>query len=111
MAAGKLRDRVAFDEEVETPDGLGGRDRVWSERFQCWAEIRYERGAEAVQAGGQTGTAVWKIRIRSNTSSRAITTDYRMRDLRRDIVLNIREVDAISDRAYVWLIVEQGVAV
>lgn len=111
MRAGLLRERVAFDAEQTTPDGSGGQVRSWVESFSCAAEIRYERGREAVEAGGLTGTASFKVRVRSSSQSRALTTEHRMRDLRRELVFNIREVDAITDRASVWLLVESGVAV
>jgi SPP1 family predicted phage head-tail adaptor len=111
MRAGLLRERVAFDAEQTAPDGSGGQVRSWVEAFTCAAEIRYERGKEAVEAGGLTGTASFKVRVRSNTQSRALTTEHRMRDVRRGLAFNVREVDAITDRASVWLVVESGVAI
>lgn len=111
MSAGKLSERVAFDAEQLTPDGYGGEDRAWVEQHACAAEFRYQRGQEAVAAGGLTGTATFKVKVRSCAASRAITTEYRMRDTRRGISFNIREVDAITDRAFVWIVAENGVAI
>lgn len=111
MTAGRLNERVAFDTEQATPDGYGGEDRAWVEAFSCAAEIRYQRGKEAVDAGGLTGSASFKVRVRSSIQTRALTVDHRMRDARRGVAYNIREVDAITDRAWVWLSVESGVAV
>lgn len=110
-SAGQLRHSVAFDAEQVTPDGYGGEDRTWVEAFACAAEIRYQRGKEAVEAGGLTGTASFKVRVRSSSQTRALTTDHRMRDVRRGVAYNIREVDAITDRAWVWLAVESGVSI
>lgn len=111
VSAGKLRERVAFDAEQRIPDGSGGQKVEWVEAFSCAAEIRYERGKEAVQAGGLTGTASFKVKVRSSSKTRALTTDHRMRDVRRGLAFNLREVDAISDRAWVWLVAESGVAI
>lgn len=111
MKPGSMRERVAFDVPVHTPDGSGGQTRTWSEIETCGAEFRYERGREAVQSGGQTGTATFKVKIRSSQITRSIGTQHRMRDVRRSMVFNIREVDAISDLIYVWLVCEKGVAI
>ncbi|WP_392338856.1 phage head closure protein [Loktanella salsilacus] len=111
MSAGKLNERVAFATENSQPDGYGGQDRIWDEAAPVWAEFRYAKGREAVQAGGLTGTASFKVRLRASLAAKAITVQHRMRDVRRDVVYNIREVDAITDRAFVWIVVESGVAV
>lgn len=111
MRSGDLRDRVAFDAELLTPDGHGGQSRTWAQQIECAAEFRYIKGAEAVQAGGLTGTATFKVRVRSCAASRAITPEHRMRDVRRGLVFNVREVDAITDPTSVWVVVENGVAV
>jgi head-tail adaptor len=111
MTAGKLNERVAFDGETKVPDGSGGFDVSFGEVFTAWASLEYDRGKEAVDAGGLTGTAVFRVKLRSSAASRAITTDYVMRDVRRGVKYNIREIDAITDRAWIWLRVESGVAV
>ena len=111
MPAGLLTERVAFATEVSTPDGRGGQDTTWIEAAPVWAEFRYETGREAMQAGGLTGTASFKVRIRATSQTKAITVRDRMRDARRDVLYNIREVDAITDPAFVWVVVESGVAV
>lgn len=109
--AGALREKVAFDVKVQSPDGSGGRTSSWSEVFIDAAEFRYERGVEAVEAGAVTGSASFKIRVRSSEATRSLNTGYRMRDVRRNIAFNIRECDAITDRDWVWLVAETGVAI
>ena len=111
MPAGKLTERVAFATEVATPDGRGGKNTNWDEASPIWAEFRYETGREAMQAGGLTGTASFKVRVRVTSLTTAITVQDRMRDARRDVLYNIREVDAITDPAFVWIVVESGVAI
>ena len=109
--AGALRHLVAFDAPVRVPDGSGGFDRTWSDGAPMKAELRYDRGAEASQAGRLTGTAVFKVRVRSSAAARAVTADHRMRDLRSSAAYQVREVDAETDRQWVWIGVEGGVAV
>lgn len=109
--SGDLIEAVAFDLLQETPDGRGGYETTWAEQFTDRAEFRYERGKEAVEAGGLTGSATWKVKLRSHDATRALTTDHQMRDVRRQMSFQVREVDAISDRMYVWLVVETGKAV
>ena len=93
-----MRERVALDAPQEAPDGFGGSDVTWAEQFTAHAEFKYAwgRGQEAVEAGKMTGLATFKVRLRSSRQSRAITTDYRLRDMRRNIAFAIREVDAIT---------------
>lgn len=114
-----MRDRVAFDVQNQTPDGAGGADVEWSESYQCAARLIYSRGSETIEAARLEGRSIFKVKIRSCAASRQIQTDWRMRDLRRGdqngpfpgTRYNIREVDAITDRRWVYLVVESGVAV
>lgn len=111
MRRAALHQSVAFDVEVNTPDGKGGQDRTWSEVHVCRAEFRYQRGEEAEIDGGLTGTARFKVRVRSCPEALALTADHRMRDIDRDVAYNVREIDGITDRQWVWLIVESGRAI
>lgn len=113
-----MRDRVAFDAPSTLKDVSGGHVRSWDLRHECSAGFIYSRGSEAVQAARLEGRSIYKIKIRSCEAARAIQSDWRMRDLRRGdqsdplpgTRYNIREVDAISDRRWVYLVVESGVA-
>lgn len=108
--AGQLA-HVAFDTPRYQPDGAGGEDRIWVEQFRARARISYARGSEAIEAARLQGRAVYKVRLRGSTESRAVTTDWAMRDLRGGAVFNIREVDGLTDRRWVYLVVETGVAI
>ena len=111
--AGDLRERVAFDAPHVAEDGYGGTDQGWGlpgDAIQRNAEFIYQRGTEKVQAGHATGTAVFKVRISQSVQARMITTDWRMRATRKGVEYQIREVDNISDRQWIWLIVESRVA-
>lgn len=102
-----MRDRVAFDENVGVSDGLGGETTDWQQRHECAAEFRHMRGSESVAAGREAGRSSFKVKIRASAASRAITTDYRMRDTRRGHEFEVIDVDAITDRAWVWLVVSR----
>lgn len=107
----RLTEHVAFDEPRYFPDGAGGEDRTWVEILDVRAQFLYMRGSEIVDAARLEGRQLFKVLLRSSSSSRAITTDWRMRDVRRGTQFNIREVDAVTDRRWVWVTVEAGVAI
>ena len=111
MSAGPLQERVAFDMPTLVADGRGGNERTFSEEYRCAAHFKYVRGREAVDAGGLTGTAVFKVKIRSCLAALRITADYRMRDVRRGLSYNVIDMDNVTDRDWVWLTVEAGVAI
>lgn len=116
---GQLREDVAFDTPQKVRESSGGQVLSWSPGHECKASFIYARGSEAVQAARLEGRSIYKVKIRSCAAAKAIQTDWRMRDLRRgdqsDSLpgerYNIREVDAISDRRWIFLVVESGVAV
>lgn len=105
-AAGSLDERIGVDAPTETTDAFGGVQTAWVEQFQRAAEFIYQSGNETVQAARLAGRSIYKIRLRSDSGTRAITTDWRIRDTRRATTYNVREVDAIADRAWVYLTVE-----
>jgi head-tail adaptor len=110
MSAGRLAKSLIFEAEGNVPDGHGGFTIDWLERHRCHARLAYHRGGEAVEAARLRGASIYKVRIRSCAAARAISPEYRMRDARRGTIYNIREVDAISDRAWIYILAESGVA-
>lgn len=108
--AGTLRDRVAFDAPTMAPDGFGGQVRTWSEAHACAARFVFERGAEAVEAGGLTGSARVKVKVRACQALAGLSPAWRLRDLRRGRAFNIRAVDDMTQRGWVFLTIEHGVA-
>ena len=119
--AGPMRDRVAFDAPISSPDGRGGVETAWEEQFERFVEVIYQRGSEGIEGARLSGRSSYKIRLRQSASARQITTDWRLRDLKRTmpdgnggtkpVEYNLREVDAITDRQYIWLVAESGVAI
>lgn len=120
MAAGKLNERFAFDvsEQVRKPGGV--MSDVWVERHNARAELIYSSGSEVVDAARLEGRAIYKLRIRQCAAARQITADWRARDVRRGLPIgvsgdelpgtrySIGEVDSITDRAWVYIMIESG---
>ena len=107
----RMRDRVILDAPKTAPDGVGGQEVGWSEQFTRRAEFMFLRGSEAVDAAALAGRAVFKVRLHQSAAARTITSDWRMRDARRGLVYNIRSVDALTNRAWIFLTVESGVGI
>jgi len=117
--AGDLRHRVAFDRREKADDGAGNTQRKFVEQFQRRAAFIYAGGGEAVMAARLEGRGILKVRVRSCLQTRTITQDWQMRDVRTGDFVNgvwtgatyaIKEVDAATDRMWVYLVVERGVA-
>ncbi len=107
----KLDTRVAFGVSTGEDDGYGGQETSWVAEFEAFADIQFEHGAEAVLSDALTGVQRFKVRLHSSANTRKLTARYQMRTATGESVFNIRSVDAISDRRWVWLKVESGVAV
>lgn len=105
-----LNEAVAFDRPAGTPGSGGVVSTVWSERWSSRAQFIYSRGSEVVEAARLEGRPIYKVRVRSCSAAREITTSWRMRDTRRGTEYSIREVDSVSDRQWVFLVVEGGKA-
>lgn len=115
-----LNESVAFERPVSGNDGYGNKiTSAWVEEYACRAEFIHSRGNEAVDAARLQGRSIYKIRIRQCDAARAITTDWRMIDERRATynggvvqsgVYNIREIDQITDRQWIFIMAESGVA-
>jgi len=106
MQGGKLQGAVAFDVPNGVTDAFGGKTEAWSEVYACRAQWTYGKGGESLKAAREAGRKAYKIRVRSCVATRAITEALRMRDVRRSTVWSIIEVDAITNRAWVYLTVE-----
>lgn len=106
-----LFESVAFDAPVTVDDGYGGTDTQWQEKFTTRANFKYLRGGETVQAARLEGRQPVVVMIRAHSKSLAVTPAYRMRDVRRGTMYNVRSIVPSDDRMYVEITVESGVAV
>jgi head-tail adaptor len=108
--AQELQHRVAFDERVTVDDGAGNRRGSFQERFKQWAAFRHRGGSESVVAARLEGKNAIGVYVRSNAQTRSIKSDWRMRDVRTGMVYAINIVDAVTDRAWVYIQAQTGVA-
>lgn len=108
--AGQLYQRVAFDKEVSGSDGYGGTVTGWAEQFQCRAGYTHLRGGESVMAARLEGADSIVIRVRASSQTRAVTTDWRVKDVRTGTIYNIRDITPSDDRAFLDVLVQSGVA-
>lgn len=108
--AGDLIELVAFERRAATGDGLGGAVGGWVEAFRARAAFVHLRGGESVQAARLEGRHVQVVRVRASAASGAVTSDWRIRDLRRGTVLAIRDVEPSGDRRTIDFLSETGVA-
>jgi head-tail adaptor len=105
-----LDELVAFDSPSETVDDYGGVATAFLEAYRCRAHFRYLRGGETVQAARLEGRQPVVVTIRTSALARTITSDWRMRDVRRGQTFNIRSIVPSDDRAWIEITAEKGVA-
>lgn len=109
-SAGDLFERVAFDARPSASDGHGNYDGEFVEQFQRRAGFTFLRGGETVMASRLEGRQPVVVLVRSDTSTRQIDTDWRMRDVRTSIVYAVRSIIPSDDRLWLNITVEAGVA-
>ena len=108
--AQELDHRIAFDAQTETDDGYGNVQGGFAERFRRWAAFRHRGGSESVIAARLEGRNILGIYVRADTLTRAITSDWRVRDIASGEVYAINIVDAVTDRQWVFIQAQSGVA-
>lgn len=112
MRAGRLNQRVTFQQESTVPDGGGGQTVSWlnvAGLVSIAAEFRPERGRERLEAGRLEAANAGTLRIRSFALSRSITEKHRV--LIDTVPYQVRSiVDPDGRREMLELLVERGVA-
>lgn len=113
MSAGELRERVAFETRTSQSDSYGNEVGGFLEQFRRPARIQPYKGFgnEAVQAARLTGTQPMIIRVRYDSSTSIVNSDWRVRDLTTGTVYNIRSSANMDEhRAYIDFLCESGEA-
>lgn len=124
LGAGDLYYSVAFLKREEIDDGMGNTiDDKLVEQFRCRAAYRHLRGGESVMAARLDGKHTQVIIVRASSQTRQITTDWIVRDVRASSetepgsgkftgdIFNVRDVTHETDRMWISLLCEKGVAV
>lgn len=110
---GDLYYRVDCQKEVDAVDELGNPvpgAGGWATQFSVRAAYRHLRGGEDVMAGRLQGRHTQVITVRSSSQTRQITAGWRLTDARDGTVFNVRDVTPETDRMWVSLLCERGVA-
>lgn len=115
--AGDLRERFEFEARPEGNDGRGNAVvGDFSAVFEMRAQVFSETGrGEAVMAARLSGRSLITVRVRQCRATRAVTTDWRLRDVRTKVIYNVRDIaDPLrhsADRGkWLDLLCESGVA-
>lgn len=111
---GELRERVAFEYRAAAADDGYGNEIAgdWTVACTFAARIKPSRGAETVQAARLAGKEPVVITVRSCSDTRAVTTDWRVRDIRKGSIYNIRSiVNPDEKNAYLDMECDRDVAV
>jgi head-tail adaptor len=113
LGAGDLYYRVdcqkkqAATDEFSNPVPGGG---TWETQFSVRAAYRHLRGGESVMAGRLQGKHSQVITVRASSQTRLITAAWRLIDARDGTVFAVRDVTLETDRQWISLLCERGVA-
>lgn len=115
MTASDLRDRVAFEQQQAASDGYGNAEGEFAEEFRRAAQIIPRLGGETVIAARLSGRQPVTIRVRQDSQTRQVDESWRVRDVRKGTIYQIRsKVDprqhATEHGMYIDLLCEAGVA-
>ena len=112
MTIGQLRECVAFEARAMIDDGMGNpQSGDFAEVYRCAARIMPKMGGETVLASRLTGTQPMLITVRVCEVLKDIGTDWRVRDVRSDVVYNIKSFSNPDEKKkYLELLAVSGEA-
>ena len=109
LGSGQLHSSITFSTITEVPDPHGGFELVLTD-FTVRADILYLRGGETVQAARLTGKQPVVVTVRRSSATAALSTADGMRDARTGTEYQIRAIVPSSDRQFMEITAESGVA-
>lgn len=110
-SAGELRDRIAFEQRVDEDDNAGNTQGAFEHRFDVAAAIVGKFGGETVLAARLEGREPATVTVRYSNSTKNVTPEWRIRDVRTGTVYNIRSIDdRLRKRQWLDMLCESGVA-
>jgi head-tail adaptor len=111
MDIGKMDYLVIFEEPNVSDDGYGNTTDGWTNPVAADAAFRFLRGGETVQAARLSGRQPIVVTVHHNSLTRAVTTDWRMKNARTGEIFNIRSGPVPTDNyQFIEFTVEGGVA-
>lgn len=110
IGAGDLYYRVNCQKRVETDDGRGNTVADFATEFTVWAAYRHLRGGEGVIADRLENKHPILITVRATNQTKKINSDWRLVDVRDGTEWAVRDVTAETDRQFITLLCQSGVA-
>lgn len=102
MDVGQLDKRVTIERKVGTRDSSGAQRDEWQKLKTVWANVRFERGMEAIRNGKDTAVKRASVRIRKRKD-----IDESMRVIYAKQAYQIHSILPVGDgRDFVDLVVE-----
>lgn len=102
--------RLTFASRAAVDDGYGNKEGAFEDRLTVWAALRSRGGSEAVAAARLEGQNILGVYLRSSTETRQIASDWRMTDVRTGVIYAVKVVDAATDRRFIYLEAQTGIA-
>lgn len=113
-SAGDLRHRLGFFRRPIVSDGHGNDEGEFPDapEFECSGRVQIRFGGEAVLAARLQGQQVATITVRRSSATRAVTTDWRIKDMRDGTIWEIKSgpVDPDDSRQWLDFLCQSGVA-
>ncbi|MDA9511166.1 hypothetical protein XI09_42260 [Bradyrhizobium sp. CCBAU 11386] len=113
-SAGDLRHRIGFFRRPVVSDGHGNAEGEFPDtpEFECSASVQVRFGGETVLAARLQGQQTATIVVRRSAATLAVTTDWRIQDMRDGTIWNIRSGPVDPDDGRMWLefLCQSGVA-
>lgn len=104
MQAGDLTEQVSIRRSIETSDGAGGKNVIWSDFITgLWAKIEPQSGRESIRNGRLGAQPIYLVTLRA-------PLDVKVSDrlIWRGVDYNIIEaVPPVMRAAYLTILVEQ----
>jgi hypothetical protein len=104
-SAGDLRHRLGFFRRPVVSDGYGNNEGEFpgAPEFECAGQVRGRFGGEVVLAARLEGRETATITVRRSAATLAVTTDWRIQDMRAGTIWNIRSGPVDPDDGRQWL--------
>jgi head-tail adaptor len=110
VGAGSLRELIAFDERIDIDDGAGNTTGAFVERFRRYGAFLALKGTEVVMASRLEGKQPYVVTVRLDERTRAVTPDWRIRDVRTGVAYAITTHVPRPRKDYIDLTCIEGVA-
>jgi len=110
LDAGDLYYRIHCQKRAAVDDGYGNTVGGFETQFTVRAAYRHLRGGETVIASRLENKHPVLITVRTSAQTRQIRADWRLVDARDGTAWAVRDVTHETDRQFIALLCERGVA-